>query len=43
MILQSVGKDYQDAEKILVDTDPAVVPVYQNGGAMMNKQVCNRH
>ena len=33
-------KDYQDAEKILVDTDPAVVPVYQNGGAMMiNKSV----
>lgn len=33
-------KDYQDAEKVLVDTDPAVVPVYQNGGAMMiNKDV----
>ena len=33
-------KDYQDAEKVLVDTDPAVVPVYQNGGAMMiNKAV----
>jgi ABC-type oligopeptide transport system substrate-binding subunit len=22
-------KDYQDAEKLLVDTDPAVIPVYQ--------------
>ena len=33
-------KDFQDAEKILVDEDPGVVPVYQNGGAMMvNKNV----
>lgn len=33
-------KDYQDAEKILVDTDLGVIPVYQNGGAMMiNKDV----
>ena len=28
-------KDYQDAEKILVDTNPAVIPLYQTGGAMM--------
>lgn len=28
-------QDYVDAEKILVDTDPACIPLYQNGGAMM--------
>lgn len=28
-------QDYLDAEKILVSEDPGVIPVYQNGGAMM--------
>ena len=28
-------QDYLDAEKIIVQDDPGVIPVYQNGGAMM--------
>ena len=28
-------QDYLDAEKIIVKDDPGVIPVYQNGGAMM--------
>jgi ABC-type transport system substrate-binding protein len=36
-------KDYQDAEKLLVDTDPAVIPLYQTWWRYDDQYEGHRH